>query len=124
MLNSDTSLFSKYIDEDYKTINACKKFLLPKVFGERKFFTAYIRKATRCNIRLTEMNCLEIWNAAKEARLAGLTREKRKRRAKDAVTSSYLYKFAKLWQQALIDSEQNGQIGRVSPSDLADFIHY
>ena len=106
----ETTVLSKYLDEDYKPINACKRFLLPKEFGERKHFTAYIRKNTREGVRLTEDTCLPIWRATIIAKELGFDRSFRKERALASLSTNQLVKFSKLWQEALIESEYNGEL--------------
>ena len=104
------TLHSKYLEEDFKTMEACKKYLLLKHFGDRKYFTAYIRKATRKGIWLDDAVCLEIWMARKNAKAAGFDRIFQNQRAYETLVSKDLGKFSRLWQEALIKSEYGGQM--------------
>tara|TARA_B100002052_G_scaffold289811_1_gene307664 strand:+ start:303 stop:650 length:348 start_codon:yes stop_codon:yes gene_type:complete len=105
-----STLHSKYLEEDFRTIEACKKYLLPKQFGDRKYFTAYIRKATRQGIRLDDSVVLEIWMARKNAKEAGFDRIFQNQRANETLVSKNLGKFSRLWQEALLKSEYNNQM--------------
>ena len=86
------------------------KYLLPKQFGDRKYFTAYIRKATRQGIRLDDSVVLEIWMARKNAKEAGFDRIFQNQRAYETLVSKNLGKFSRLWQEALLKSEYNNQM--------------
>tara|TARA_B100000242_G_C43007800_1_gene468443 strand:+ start:195 stop:560 length:366 start_codon:yes stop_codon:yes gene_type:complete len=99
---------TKFLEEDYRTIEACKKYILPKIFGDRKFFTAFIRKNTRTNILLSETIILPIWMATKNCYEAGFDRKFAHKRATEKVTELLLHKHSVLWQKALVESEYGG----------------
>ena len=63
---------TKFLEEDYRTIEACKKYILPKIFGDRKFFTAFISGVFACKWMVTLVRKSKLINFSYYCIFAGI----------------------------------------------------
>ena len=100
---------SKYIDSDYAPILFTENIKLPKCFRDRKYLTAYVRRATRLGIRLEGVAFLTVKESQRNAREQGFTGESLQDRAKWAQQINDLNKYAALFQEKLLETEYKGK---------------
>ena len=101
-------LSRKYIESDYVPILFTECIKLPKCFNDRKYLTAYVRRATRLGIRLEGVAYLTVKESQRNAREHGFTGESLQDRAKWAQQTNDLNKYAALFQEKLIEVEYDG----------------
>ena len=105
-------LSRKYIESDYVPILFTESIKLLKCFNDRKYLTAYVRRATRLGIRLEGVAFLTVKESQRNAREHGFTGESLQDRAKWAQQTNDLNKFAALFQEKLLETEYNGKFPR------------
>ena len=103
-------LSRKYVESDYDPILFTESIRLPKCFNDRKYLTAYVRRATRLGIRLEGVACLTVKESQRNAREYGFTGEDLQDRAKWAQQTNDLNKYAALFQEKLLATEYNGKL--------------